>query len=224
MTSSSTPTLSPLHLTGELDAHLSRWLWLVKMFLAIPHFIVLAILWTAFVFTTIGAGVAILVTGRYPRALFDFNVGVVRWNWRVGFYVWAALATDQYPPFTLARTGHPAEIDVDYPDRLSRGLVLVKWLLAIPHLVIVALTLADLVIYPWATGAYSILNLLVVIAGVFLLITGRYPTTLFDFLMGINRWLYRVLIYVALMRDEYPPFRLDEGSEVGEIHPATLGE
>ena len=221
MTTPSTP--SALRLTGEPDPQLSRWLWLVKMFLAIPHFVILAFLWAAFVLTTIGAGVAILVTGRYPRALFDFNVGVMRWNWRVGFYVWAALATDKYPPFTLARTGHPAEIDVDYPDRLSRGLVLVKWLLAVPHLVIIALIVADLLIYPSAAGGadgaiqpaggYSILNLLVVIAGVFLLITGSYPKTLFSLLMGINRWIYRVLIYVALMRDEYPPFRLDEGSE-----------
>ena len=218
-----TPPPSPLHLTGQLDPELSRWLWLVKMFLAIPHFVILAFLWAAFVLTTIGAGVAILFTGRYPRALFDFNVGVMRWNWRVGFYVWAALATDKYPPFTLARTGHPAEIEVDYPDRLSRGLVLVKWLLAVPHLVIFGLIVADLLIYPWAAGGadgaiqpaggYSILNLLVVIAGVFLLITGSYPKTLFEFLMGINRWIYRVVVYVALMRDEYPPFRLDEGSE-----------
>jgi hypothetical protein len=214
-----TPTPSPLHLTGELDPQLSRWLWLVKMFLAIPHFVALAVLWAAFLLATVAAGVAILFTGRYPRALFDFNVGVLRWNWRVGFYVWAALGTDQYPPFTLARTGHPAEIEVDYPERLSRGLVLVKWLLAIPHLIIVGLIVSDILIYPWSAAAgvpasgYSIINLLVVIAGVFLLITGRYPRSLFDFLMGINRWIYRVVTYVALMHDDYPPFRLDEGDD-----------
>jgi hypothetical protein len=207
-------TTSPLTLTGELDPKLSRWLWLVKMFLAIPHFIVLAVLLVAFLVTTVIAGFAILFTGRYPRSLFDFNVGVLRWSWRVGFYVYAALGTDKYPPFTLARTDNPAELDVAYPERLSRGLVLVKWLLAVPHIVIVALIVADLLIYPWASGSavggYSILNLLVVIAGVFLLVAGRYPRSLFAFLMGINRWLYRVVIYVALMRDEYPPFRLDE--------------
>src|SRR6187200_1859494 len=86
MTSTTSQGSSPVRLTGELDRNLSRWLWLVKMFLAIPHFIVLAFLWVAFLITTVFAG-------RYPRSLFDFNVGVLRWNWRVGFYVYAALGT-----------------------------------------------------------------------------------------------------------------------------------
>ena len=167
------------------------------------------------------AGFAILFTGRYPRALFDFNVGVLRWNWRVGFYVYAALGTDRYPPFTLARTDYPADFDVAYPERLSRGLVLVKWLLAIPQLVVVGLIAAPILPYWWtdidwtagfqSIGGYSMLNLLAVLAGFFLLITRQYPRALFDLLVGINRWLYRVLAYVALMRDEYPPFRLDQG-------------
>jgi hypothetical protein len=233
MTITIAPETSPLHLAGELDPHLSRWLWSVKMFLAIPHFVVLAVLGAAFLVSTLIAGVSILITGRYPRALFEFNSGVLRWNWRVGFYVWAALGTDKYPPFTLARTSDSARIDVEYPERLSRGLVLVKWLLAVPHLIIVGLVLADILIYPWSTsgagasvqpaGGYSILNLLVVIAGVFLLITGTYPRSLFAFVMGINRWLFRVLIYVALMTDVYPPFRLDEGDGQGGGDPSAIG-
>jgi hypothetical protein len=211
----------PVQLTGELTAPLSRWLWLVKWFLAIPHYVVLAFLWVAFVLTTIIAGFAILFTGRYPRSLFAFNVGVVRWSWRVGFYANSALGTDQYPPFSLARTDYPADFDVDYPQRLSRGLVLVKsWLLAIPHLIIVGLLTA-----PWywvangaptddyqRTAGISLLGLLVLVAGLALLFTGRYPPSLFDLIMGINRWVYRVTVYVALMRDEYPPFRLDQGA------------
>jgi Domain of unknown function (DUF4389) len=211
----------PVRLTGELDPNLSRWLWLVKMFLAIPHYVVLAFLLVAFLITTVIAGFAILITGRYPRPLFDFNVGVLRWNWRVGFYVYAALGTDRYPPFTLARTDYPADFDVAYPERLSRGLVLVKWLLAIPHLIIVFLIAGTILPYWWTDydwssgfqpiGGYSMLNLLVVLAGFCLLITRQYPRALFDLLVGISRWLYRVLVYVALMRDEYPPFRLDQG-------------
>ena len=221
MTSTTSQASYPVRLTGELDPNLSRWLWLVKMFLAIPHYVVLAFLWVAFLVTTVIAGFAIVFTGRYPRSLFDFNVGVLRWNWRVGFYVYAALGTDRYPPFTLARADYPADIDVAYPEHLSRGLVLVKWLLAIPHLVIVGLIAGVILPYWWTEidwsaglqpiGGYSVLNLLVVIAGFFLLITRQYPRGLFDLLVGINRWLYRVLTYVACMHDEYPPFRLDQG-------------
>jgi len=215
--------MSSLRLTGLLDPRLSRWLWLVKMILAIPHFVVLVALWAAFLVVTVIAWFAILFTGRYPRPLFDFTVGVLRWNWRVGFYVYAALGTDRYPPFSLSQGDYPAELEVAYPERLSRGLVLVKWLLAVPHLIVVALLTADIMLYPipalndlaggmQLAGGYSVLNLLVVIAGFFLLITGRHPVALFDFLMGINRWVYRLLAYVALMSDDYPPFRLDAGA------------
>ncbi|WP_243855224.1 DUF4389 domain-containing protein [Diaminobutyricimonas sp. TR449] len=228
----------PARLTGYLDPALSRWLWLVKWLLAIPHFILLFGLWIAFFITTIIAGFAILFTGRYPRSLFNFNVGVLRWNWRVTFYAYSALATDRYPPFTLSPTDYPADFDVDYPERLSHGLVLVKWwLLAIPHYVIVA-ALVNTAGYwgGWGwwsgdnrwpdaagrVGGISLLTALVLIAAVILLFSGRYRARLFEFIMGINRWVYRTIVYASLMRDDYPPFRMDLGSTEPGVRPGAL--
>lgn len=200
----------PLQLTGQLDSHLSRWLWLVKWFLAIPHYVVLFFLWIAYFIVSVVAFFAILFTGRYPRALFGFNVGVLRWNWRVAFYSYSALATDRYPPFTLGDVpDYPARLSVAYPERLSRGLVLVKWwLLAIPHYIVVGI---------FVGGAHfvggGLVGILVLIAAVILLFASRYPTEVFDFVMGLNRWVVRVTAYASLMTDEYPPFRLDMGAD-----------
>src|ERR1700752_2952995 len=129
----------PVQVRARLDEPLSRWLWLVKWVVGIPPYIWLVFLLMAVAAVTVIAFFAILVTGRYPRSLFGFNLGVLRWSWRVGYYTYSALGTDRYPPFSLdEEPDYPATLDVAYPERLSRGLVLVKWwLLAIPQYAIV---------------------------------------------------------------------------------------
>ncbi|MDQ0734879.1 DUF4389 domain-containing protein [Arthrobacter agilis] len=218
----------PASLSGSLRPGLSRWLWLVKWFLALPHAVILVLLWVACWVCTIAAGIVILFTGRYPATLFPFTVGVLRWTWRVQFYS-SVLGTDKYPPFTLAPVdAYPADFHVPYPARLHRGLVLVKgWLLALPHLLILAVLTGA---WSWTatgtdpgqfarTAGPSLLGILALVAGVALLFTARYPRPLFDFVMGISRWTYRVLAYVLLLRDEYPPFRLDQGPDEPDPQP-----
>jgi hypothetical protein len=228
-----TPGRQPVVVRGRLEEPLSRWLWLVKWFLLIPHFVLLAFLWIAFAVVSVVAFVAILVTGRYPPSLFSFNLGVLRWSWRVMYYGYSALGTDRYPPFSLGEVrDYPATLDIAYPQHLSRGLVLVKWwLLALPHYLVLAFLLGgaawttqrttdgtgavvlDSTADAWTMQNGGLIGLLVLFAGVAVLFTARYPRALFDLVVGLNRWVLRVTAYVALMTDVYPPFRLDQGGD-----------
>lgn len=200
----------PARLTAVLDTPLSRWLWLIKWVLALPHYAILVFLWTAFTGVSVVAFFAILFTGRYPKPLFYFNTGVLRWSWRVSYYAYSALGTDRYPPFTLADVpDYPARWELTYPKELSRRLVLVKWwLLAVPHYLIVGFFLNG-VRGDWFSG--GLITLLTLFAGVSLTFTGRYPHGLFGLVIGLNRWVLRVAAYAALLTDTYPPFRLDQG-------------
>lgn len=213
----------PVRAQGRLDPPLSRWLWLVKWLLLIPHYIVLFALSIVFVLLTVVAFWAILFTGRYPRSLFDVNLGILRWAWRVAYYGYSALGTDRYPPFTLDDVpDYPARLDIPYPEQLSRGLVLVKWwLLALPHYLVLAFLLGGATsavrsrsdAWVFGTPDNGLIGLLVLVAGVVLLFRARYPRGLHDLVVGLDRWVLRVVGYAALMTDRYPPFRLDLGGD-----------
>ena len=184
----------PVTFEVEYPERLSRGLIFVKWLLAFPHWLIVGIFGYLVELTTFISWFAILFTGRYPRALFDLAVMYFRWNTRMLAYV--ALLRDEYPPFSGgANPEYPVRLDIEYPERLSRWLIFVKWLLAIPHILI--LSLLGLVAFAvYVIGWFAIL------------FTGRLPRGLFDFLVGYGRWGLRVNAYILLLRDEYPPFSM----------------
>jgi hypothetical protein len=136
----------------------------------------------------------ILFRQRYPRWWFDFALELTRFETRVGAYL--ALLTDHYPSTVEEQAVH---LEIDYPNvegDLNRGLPLVKWLLAIPHYIVLIVLV--------------VLAILAVVAAWFaILFTGRYPRGLFDFVVGVGRWALRVQGYAFLLvTDRYPPFSL----------------
>jgi hypothetical protein len=205
---------SPVRLEADLSPSLSRWLWLVKWLLLIPHWICLVVLWIGFVLATIVVFFVLLFTGTYPRGIFDFNVGVMRWSWRVGFYSYSALGTDRYPPFTLGEEpDYPARLHVDYPEQQRRGLPLIGWwLLGIPQYALAGLFAGGGIGWVGHAGFGGVVGVLAFVVAMLLLFKDRYPPELFDLVMGFNRWVWRVGVYAALMTPEYPPFRFDSGA------------
>jgi Domain of unknown function (DUF4389) len=191
------------------DRKLNRLTSAFRLFLAIPIVIVLVAIGGVTVVATgadtttvaaTGSGLLvlppllmILFRGKYPRWWYEFSLELLRFQNRVGVYL--ALMDDRYPSTDERQS---VRLDVAYPDagRLNRGLPLVKWLLAIPHYVVLA------VLYVGAAVA-------VVVAWFAILFTGRFPRALFDYLVGVGRWTNRVTAYACiLVTDQYPPFRL----------------
>lgn len=132
---------------------------------------------------------------KYPRWWWDFNIQLMRFQARVGMYF--ALTTDVYPSTEDEQSVH---LDADYPNvttDLNRWLPLVKWLLAIPHYIIL--------FFLWIAALFVLIYVWFVI-----LFTGRYPRGAFDFIVGVSRWSYRVQAYALLLNtDDYPPFSMD---------------
>ena len=183
------------------DRPLNRTTTALRLFAAIP---ILAVLTTVSGGTTFAAGAGgilflapllmIVFRRKYPRWWFDFNLELQRFTNRVWAYL--TLLDDRYPSSTDTQSVH---LDYDYPDAerdLNRWLPLVKWFLAIPHYIVLV--------------ALNAVAVVAVIAAWFaILVTGRYPRTLFDFVVGVFRWNNRVLGYACtLVTDQYPPFRL----------------
>ncbi|MCI0815197.1 MAG: DUF4389 domain-containing protein [Chloroflexi bacterium] len=183
----------PTQFDVEYPEELSRLLIFVKLLLAIPHLFILYALGVVQSVITIIALFAILFTTRYPEGLFKISVGVLRWQANVSAYI--LLLRDEYPPFSWDAGEYPLALEVEYPDTLNRWLPLVKWLLAIPNAIVLAIL---------GFVAY----ILVFFAWFAILFTGKFPRGLFDFIVGTQRWTLRLNAYIYLMRDEYPPFSL----------------
>ncbi len=136
----------------------------------------------------------ILFRRKYPRWWFDWNLELQRFSARVGAYLF--LLRDEYPSTDEEQSVH---LDIPYPNAqedLNRFLPLIKWLLAIPHYIVLAVL-----------GVLALIVTLIALLAI--LITGRYPRGMFNFVVGVGRWAYRVLAYVAILStDKYPPFRL----------------
>ena len=185
----------PVTFDIEYPERLSRWKIFVKWLLAIPHFIIIYLLGLVNAVLLLIAFFAVLFTKKWPRGLFDFSLQIQRWTYNT--YVYATtLQRDEYPPFTGEAGQYPVTLDVEYDENQSRWMIFVKWLLAIPHyLVLMALGIG---------AAFAIL------IGFFaILFTGRFPRGLFDFITGVMRWAIRVTAYAFwFMTDRYPPFSL----------------
>ena len=188
-----TPSSYPVRYDVAYPEHLSRLLIFVKWLLAIPHFVIIYFLNIALGVVTIIAFFAILFTKKYPEGLFKFAVGVRRWQANVSAYV--GLLRDEYPPFSMDAGQYAVAYEVDYPGELSRWLIFVKWLLIIPHIIVVAL-----------------LGIVVLVVGFVawfaILFTGKFPRSLFDFVVGVQRWSERINGYISLFTDKYPPFSM----------------
>lgn len=184
----------------ELDApnQIARWRPFVHWLLAFPHYFVAYVLGLLAGVATFLAFFAIVFTKTYPEGLFKMAVMSMRYNWRVGSYV--MYLREPYPPFDFDNEAEdpaadPARLSVDYPQELNRWLPFVKWLLAFPHY-LALLFLGIGAFFVWLGAFFAVV------------VTGRYPEGMRNYIVGVTRWGQRVTAYVYLMTDVYPPFSM----------------
>jgi hypothetical protein len=192
------PTPHPVRLDLQAPLEVNRWRPFVHWLLAIPHLLVAYGLNALAEVLLLISFFTILFTKKIPRGMFDVIVTAYRYQWRAfSYFLWIRTP---YPPFSFNMTSEddgidPASLSIDYPDELKRFMPLVKWLLAFPHYVVL--------LFLYLVGAFAY------IAAFFaVLITGKYPAGIRNFLVGIARWSVRVQAYVGFLTDEYPPFSL----------------
>ena len=171
----------------------------------IPHWTFLAFLGVGVLVAWVISFFSILFTGEYPRILFNYIVGVQRWGIRVSCYM--AMLRDEYPPFSFD-DDYPVTFEVAYPERLSKRLVLVKWILVIPHLLIVDVL-------------GNFIFLLSAFDGVYILLNKRSYTPFVELRRGALYWTVRVWGYISLYTDTYPPFSFDETAPLEQAQTQT---
>jgi hypothetical protein len=193
------PVIHPVTVDFKSDAPVKRWSPLVNWLLAIPHFFVLIGLTIVWYFVILISLFTILFTKQIPDGLFKFGVMVLRYQWRVNSYT--IFLRSDYPRFEFPSEAtdpgdDPAVLSVERPTEYRRIVALFKWLLAIPHFIVLYFL--------------GIAAAVVVFIGFFaVLFTGKWPDGLRTFLIGYYRWSYRVSGYATLLVDEYPPFSLE---------------
>lgn len=186
----------PVRFEARRQDEYHRFLPLVKWLLALPHYVVLFFVGIGAFVAIVASWFAVLITGRYPRGLFDFVVGTYRWGMRVTAYVY--LLTDDYPPFSLAEDpDYPVEVEVGYPEHVDRWRPLVAWLLALPYLLV--------------AGVLAYLAGIVALIGVFvILFTRELPQGMFNLIVNPLRWQLRGNVYATWMATRYPPFSWED--------------
>jgi hypothetical protein len=187
------PDRYPVQVDAQRQDEYHRFLPLVKWLLAFPHYIVLFFLVIAVFFAKIIAFFAVLFTGRYPRGIFDFVLGVLRWSWRVNAYVY--LLRDEYPPFSLDDDpSYPATLEIEYPeDGIDNWRPLVQWLLIIPYAIVAGVLVS-------VAGIVAFIGVFVI------LFTKELPDGMFKLILIPYRWQFRGSAYMLFMVKRYPPF------------------